>query len=350
MGIFGMFKWAAHKVDPEKAHHQTIHMLHTMPWTAGMWSVHRSEQMAISTRGGIWKFPVGLAAGLDKNAEAIDFFSRLGLGAVEVGTITPKPQIGNPKPRLWRHPKELSLRNRMGFNNDGMDVVYDRIIQSHKSDNCLLGINLGKNKDTPNENAVDDYRVLYEKFAPVGDYLVINISSPNTPGLRDLQSEDALKGILEGLQEVRKKVPRPLYLKIAPELSNEGIDHAISLARTYNLAGLIATNTTIRPDWGEGGVSGKALLVNSQRVRNYILERLEGENDIDLIGVGGFFNFDDIWEYWFNGGKVLQIYTALIYQGPTMLREIEKNIYQVMAKNQFKTLKEMLDNIKFARR
>jgi len=333
-------------MDPEKAHELTIELFSRFPGilSKALNQDYDTPKYAISLGDLNWSFPVGLAAGLDKNAEAIDFFSKTLFGAVEVGTVTPKAQPGNPKPRMFRYIAEESLRNRMGFNNFGAEKVYQNICASSRGDK-VLGINLGKNKITPEKDAHLDYQSLYKKFARIGDYLVINVSSPNTPGLRDLQSTDKLKIIFQSLEEERKDTPVPLYLKISPDQSFDDIGAICDLAQEFNLSGIIATNTTIMESRGAGGISGKLCAEKSKAMRRYVLERVAGNKDFNVIGVGGISDFSDVWEFWKLGGKAVQIYTSFIYQGPDILEKIKLDIDKALVKNKVATLQELLANI-----
>lgn len=280
-----------------------------------------------------FKNSVGLAAGLDKNAKAIDAFSDMGFGFVEIGTVTPKPQSGNPKPRLFRLKKDQSLINRMGFNNDGVEVVKERL-KKRKSD-IIVGGNIGKNKVTPNENAVDDYLICFDKLFDVVDYFVVNVSSPNTPGLRELQEKGPLTHILNSLmtQNNSKAIQKPILLKIAPDLTNEQLDDIIDIVIETKIAGLIATNTTIdrseletEPDIieqiGNGGLSGKALQEKSNNVIEYINKKSDGK--IPIIGVGGIGNASNAQDKIKAGASLIQIYSGFIYEGPSLIRNITK--------------------------
>jgi dihydroorotate dehydrogenase len=333
-------------MDPEKAHELTISLLSRFPGilSKAVGQDIDSTKYQISLGDLKWSFPVGLAAGLDKNAEAIDFFSRTLFGAVEVGTVTPKAQPGNPKPRMFRYVEEESLRNRMGFNNLGADRVYKNICDQIPTSK-VLGINLGKNKITSEEEAFKDYVTLYNKFSPVGDYLVINVSSPNTPGLRDLQSTDKLKVIFEALEGERKKNSVPLYLKISPDQSFDDVGPIIELAQTFNLAGIIATNTTIMESRGTGGISGKLCSEKSKAMRRFVLERASGNRNFEVIGVGGISDFSDLFEFWKLGGKAVQIYTSFIFKGPDILDYFKDEIDKALLKNKVQTLNELLENI-----
>lgn len=323
----------AFKFDAEMAHHLGMGFLQQFPGpAASVWNQNQFyDQYRLKLNCGLeWSFPVGLAAGLDKDAMAIDFFSQLYFGAIEVGTVTPKSQDGNPKPRLFRLKNDESLLNRMGFNNGGMEMMKKNILSSQLHGK-VLGVNLGKNKITSAENAKDDYRILYREFASLSNYLVINVSSPNTPGLRDLQSKESLAEILDELKEERKNHSVPLFIKVSPDMAKEGYEDIVELALEYQLAGIIATNTTIMPDRGQGGVSGKLLTERSRNCRKLLLD-MTRNTDLDIIGVGGISCFDDLREFWSHGGKVVQVYTSFIYQGPPLLAEIKEGIDGLLAR------------------
>lgn len=323
MNLYSLFRAGAFKLDPELAHNLAIN---SVKFSGPLLSNRKSEiDFDVHALGMHFKNPVGLAAGLDKNAEAIDFFTHIPFGFVEVGTVTPMPQEGNDKPRLFRYPLEESIRNRMGFNNAGSEVVLKNIVNSNRRGK-ILGVNLGKNKLTPNDLAARDYAQLYKSFAPVADYLVINVSSPNTPGLRDLLSDHGLRQIFEAISIERKIINRPLLVKISPDMSNEQMSSVVNLVKEFSLEGIIATNTTIIPERGDGGMSGKILYRKAKLVREYLLKELRETPEIELIGVGGFSSFDDLKEFWSAGGKLAQIYSALIYQGPGLLYTIESNL------------------------
>ncbi|MDH5581906.1 MAG: quinone-dependent dihydroorotate dehydrogenase, partial [Bdellovibrionales bacterium] len=303
MQIYDVFKSMAFKMDPEKAHDLSMWGFSKFPLIfSGLFKQQQlGPQYSLEVAGLNWSFPVGLAAGLDKNAQAIDFFSKLYFGAIEVGTITPRPQAGNDKPRLFRYVNESSLRNRMGFNNLGMEEAYHNLKKCEKNSK-IIGVNLGKNKTTTETKAADDYKVLYDKLAPLADYLVVNVSSPNTPGLRDLQSADKLKEIFLNLKESRKTCPKPLFLKISPDMAMEDIPSTVEVVKEFDLSGIIATNTTIMKERGDGGISGKLLYEKSFMMRNKILEILAESPQVELIGVGGISQFDDLVDFWKRGG------------------------------------------------
>lgn len=346
--VYNLFKSVAFNLDAELAHFGAIKSLSTFPLVFS--EIFRGPELPGKDRyklkvGSLeWNFPIGLAAGLDKNAEAIDFFTALYFGAVEVGTVTPLPQEGNPKPRLFRYPEKRSLRNCMGFNNGGAEEVLSNILQSNKNQK-ILGVNLGKNKITPQEKAPEDYQVLYKKFAPVSDYLVLNLSSPNTPGLRDLQQGETLNELLSSLSELRQEKPVPLYLKISPDMAEEDLPGVINVVKENNLEGIIATNTTIMSELGQGGISGELLQEKSRRVRKLVLEHLKETPQIQMIGVGGVAGFEDFVDFWKAGGKVMQIYTSFIYQGPMILQSIQKRMEENLQHNDVSNLQTFIDNI-----
>jgi dihydroorotate dehydrogenase len=304
------------------------------------------------------QFPnrVGLAAGFDKNAKYLNELEALGFGFVEIGTVTPKPQAGNDKPRLFRLPKDKALINRMGFNNDGVDAVVERLKQWHKScslvvgskntntneiteqqptknQQLIIGGNIGKNKTTPNEDAWKDYEICFTALHPYVDYFVVNVSSPNTPGLRELQEKDSLKKILTALQIQNSKfeIRRPILLKIAPDLTNEQLDDVIDLALEINLDGLVATNTTISRDQltthqslltkiGSGGLSGLPIKERSNEIVKYIYTKTNGK--IPIIASGGIFTAVDAREKINAGASLIQVWTGFIYEGPSIVKKI----------------------------
>lgn len=334
-------------MDPETIHHLTMKGMGSFPYSlaTAFSNTIIDEKYEFEVGRTRWRFPVGLAAGLDKNATAIAFFNQLQFGALEVGTVTPKPQEGNPRPRLFRLAQEESLLNRMGFNNYGMEQIFTNISQLKSEDRPqCLGVNLGKNKITEANKAAEDYRILYERFCSVADYLVINVSSPNTPGLRDLQEERALTDIFDALADVRQRKNVPLFLKVSPDLPNEGLDSCVEIAKKFNLAGLIATNTTIIPERGQGGVSGRLLKHKSEQARNRLLDQLRETPRIELIGVGGVSSFDDIWSFWRQGGRAMQLYTSFIYQGPKVLSDIRFGIDCALKKTGAKDVRELFAN------
>ena len=275
---------------------------------------------------------IGLGAGFDKNALYLNELETLGFGFVEIGTVTPLPQPGNDKPRLFRLPKDKALINRMGFNNDGAKIVADRLRKWKSSHQLIIGGNIGKNKITANEDAWKDYEICFRELFDCVDYFVVNVSSPNTPGLRALQEKDALRKILSNLQSInqQEKKPKPLLLKIAPDLTLQQIDDVISLAQEIKLDGLVATNTTISRKGlshlssvvgqQSGGLSGAPLREKSTEIIKYIHEKTNGM--IPIIASGGIFNTDDAKEKINAGGSLVQVWTGLIYEGPDIVKKI----------------------------
>ena len=305
----------------------------------------RDEKLSLKVCGMNFQNPIGLAAGLDKNAEALSFMTHLPFGFVEIGTVTPKPQAGNDKPRLFRYPNEESLRNRMGFNNLGAEVVLSNLRQS-KRRGKIIGVNLGKNKITSNEDAPKDYQVLYDTFVADADYLVINVSSPNTPGLRDLLKDKGLRDIFEAVQISRTKISKPLFVKISPDMNQDELLSVVALVNEYKLAGIIATNTTIMPERGEGGMSGVILYHKAKLAREILLKELKAtKSEAELIGVGGFSSFNDLMEFWTAGGKLAQIYSSFIFQGPALLYEIENQLLAAMNKKGVKKFEDFLHSL-----
>ncbi len=333
----------AFKLDAEVAHELTIKSMNYLaPWVNNRPSDPRFH---CSSFGLNFKNPIGLAAGLDKNAEAISFLSYLPFGFIEVGTVTPVPQAGNAKPRLFRYPDEESLRNCMGFNNLGMDLVFKNIENANRREK-ILGVNLGKNKITPNELAKNDYATLYQKFAPIADYLVINVSSPNTPGLRDLLQDSGLREIFQEVALKRKVCARPLLVKVSPDMTHEELTSVVELVKEFNLTGIIATNTTIMPERGAGGVSGKLLFQKARLTRQYLLEQLKETPEIELIGVGGFGSFEDCLDFWSRGGKLIQLYSSFVFQGPKILHDIERQLGLEMTKRKVTSFEEFRSSLK----
>jgi dihydroorotate dehydrogenase len=302
---------------------------------------HPSLQKAVF--GLTFKNPVGLGAGFDKNALYLNELEALGFGFVEIGTVTPKPQPGNDKPRLFRLPKDKALINRMGFNNDGVDEIRKRLehrktVNSKlKTESFIVGGNIGKNKITANEEAYKDYEICFKELFNCVDYFVVNVSSPNTPGLRELQEKDALRKILSQLQNINYGMQKrkPLLLKIAPDLNQSQLDGIINLAVETKLDGLVATNTTIERNNlltdklniekpGAGGLSGKPLQKKSTEVLQYIVRN--SNNQIPVIASGGVFTADDAIEKLNAGASLIQVWTGFIYEGPSIVKKINKQL------------------------
>jgi dihydroorotate dehydrogenase len=277
--------------------------------------------------------PVGLAAGFDKDATMLDGLASFGFGFIEVGTVTPRPQPGNPKPRLFRIPADMALINRMGFNNQGVERMAKRL--ERRRSKVIVGGNIGKNKVSPNEQAVEDYITCMQTLYDHVDYFVVNVSSPNTPGLRQLQEKGPLTALLGRLQQEMQKYPRkkPLLLKIAPDLTYEQLDDIISILNTLKLDGIVATNTTISREnlttdpgkiekTGAGGLSGKPLEARSNEIIRYLRKNLA--EDIPIIGVGGIHAAEDVFRKLDSGASLVQLYTGFIYEGPGVVKKINQ--------------------------
>ncbi len=325
-------------IDPECAHKLTTSLLNVVlviPLMKSIFKVIYSLEHPCLKRelfGITFKNPVGLAAGFDKNAELTDSFSHLGFGFIEIGTLTPKSQPGNPKPRLFRLPNNKGLINRMGFNNGGVDAAVERL--KKRKSNLIIGGNIGKNKATPNERAIDDYLICFEKLFDYVDYFVVNVSSPNTPGLRELQEKEPLGKLLKTLLDRRsqKEPDKPVLLKIAPDLTHAQLDDILEIVEELKLDGLIVSNTTIDREGleieektmdkiGVGGLSGKPVLHKSNEVLKYIRSK---NVTVPIIAVGGIMSAEDAIGKMQAGANLVQIYTGLIYKGPSLIKSINK--------------------------
>ena len=284
--------------------------------------------------GLFFKNPVGLAAGFDKNAQFFNEFSSFGFGFIEIGTVTPLAQEGNPKPRLFRLQKDHALINRMGFNNDGIDQVVNRLKKRYT--NIVIGGNIGKNKLTDNAFAFSDYTECLEKIAPYVDYLTLNISSPNTPNLVELQNAKDLKILLSKVQELnQKKYHKPILIKISPDLKFSQIDQIIDLVYEFNISGIIATNTSSSRDnlitdkknvtkKGAGGLSGKPIYLKSKKIVSYISKKTSGK--IPIVAVGGIMTARDALDMLDCGASLVQIYTGFVYNGPSIIKDINNQL------------------------
>lgn len=334
---YSLIKPLLFRLQPEAAHDLILRVASLSPTLGALSGIKKNPRLNVRVGRVDWTSPIGLAAGLDKNAEALDFFDQQGFGAIECGTITLKPQDGNPKPRMFRYPDEESLRNAMGFPNKGLLTILPKL-RSYQGA-TPVGANLGKNKDTTPEDSIEELGLLMESLNGLVDYFVINVSSPNTPGLRALQEKSYLKELFSELRTIRQSSPVDLYLKLAPDLEEKKIKELTHLAVDMGLTGLIATNTTIMADRGIGGVSGKLLNQKARHVRSLIL----GEGlPLELIGVGGISQFQDLLDFWSMGGKAVQIYTSYVYQGPDILKHFQHHILKFLDKNNFQALEDFL--------
>ena len=322
--------------DPEKVHHFTFSLIRNLSKIPGMTSLFRSMYLIEDKRlernlfGLSFKNPVGLAAGFDKDAKLYNELSNFGFGFIEIGTLTPKPQDGNPKKRLFRLKVDSAIINRMGFNNGG---VYEAVERLKKNKGVLIGGNIGKNKITPNEEAYEDYKICFEALFDHVDYFVVNVSSPNTPNLRALQDKEPLTNLLKDLQQAnsKKQKPKPVLLKIAPDLTNEQLLDIIGIVAATKIDGVIATNTTISREGLQsenksevGGLSGKPLTNRSTEVIRFLAEK--SNKAFPIIGVGGIHSADDALEKLHAGADLVQLYTGFIYEGPKLIKQINKAI------------------------
>ncbi|RKR82759.1 dihydroorotate oxidase A [Mucilaginibacter gracilis] len=344
--MYRLIKPLLFQFSPESVHHFVVGALkrfNRLPGGAALsktiWGFDDAK-LRRTVFGLEFKNPVGLAAGFDKNAEMMAEMGNLGFGFVEIGTVTPLPQPGNPQPRMFRLPGDGALINRMGFNNQGVDVAAERIKAYRNSrynqSNLIIGGNIGKNKDTPNEDAVSDYVKCFDKLFNVVDYFVVNVSSPNTPNLRALQDKEPLKHILNTLQQrnLKNGLSRPILLKIAPDLTNEQLDDIVEIVQETKIAGVIATNTTISREGltnanksEAGGLSGKPLTQRSTEVIRYLTSK--SNRAFPIIGVGGIHSPQDALDKLEAGAALVQLYTGFIYEGPELITRINKKILSV---------------------
>lgn len=328
-------------LDPEKAHHFSVssfRVILKIPILAQIVKAmlaYEHPKLEKELWGIRFPNPIGLAAGFDKDGKYFNTMASLGFGFIEIGTVTPKPQDGNPKKRLFRLPADSALINRMGFNNEGVDTMAKRL-KSVDRKQLIVGGNIGKNKVTPNENATEDYVYAFEALYPHVDYFVVNVSSPNTPGLRELQDKEPLTKLLQTLMTLRDKKSqwKPVCLKIAPDLSDQQLEDIFDIIRAVKLDGIIATNTTIDrtglqtsdqklAEIGAGGLSGAPL----SNVSSEVVRKIRSNNkEIPIIGVGGISSPEDAYKMLNAGADLIQIYTGLVYQGPAFVKNIKKYI------------------------
>ncbi len=357
--MYPLFRTLLFLLDAETSHQLTLFLLRIGNKIPGLSILLRalyrpqSEVLGVELMGRHFPNPVGLAAGLDKNAECVPAFFNLGFGAVEIGTVTPNPQPGNEPKRLFRLPRQHALINRMGFPSVGVDAFLKNLRKNKKAG--ILGINIGKNKITPNDKAIDDYLSAFRAVYASADYIAINISSPNTPNLRDLQSSSALDEMLKALklEQVMLGKTRSLYvpiaLKIAPDLDEAEIVAIADLAIKHKLDAIIATNTTIDRTGVEeellateaGGLSGRPLKEKSTQVVRILYNHLKGK--IPVIGVGGIENADDAWDRLVAGADLIQVYTGFIYEGPAIVKRICRGLEKRVATAGCKTLTEAIE-------
>jgi dihydroorotate dehydrogenase len=338
------------RLPPETAHELALHSLSLLP--SRLIAKRFSDPALKIERFGLsFPNPVGLAAGFDKNGVALQPLAALGFGFIEAGTVTYHPQPGNPRPRLFRLSEDQALINRAGFNNEGA-AAFARRVEQHRPD-CVLGVSIGKSKITPLAEATTDYLASFELVYNVADYIAVNVSSPNTPQLRELQQSEQLSSLLSALQargrELQERYQRrvPLLVKLSPDLERSELEMIVDVIERLNIDGIIATNTTVSRDglrtdsrcvksFGEGGLSGKPLANRSTQMIAELFELTGGR--IPLIGVGGIFTADDAWQKISAGASLVQLYTGFIYQGPTIAQQINEGLARILARKGFSRL------------
>jgi dihydroorotate dehydrogenase len=338
--LYDLAKPLLFSLPPETAHETTLRGLHAIQGTAAE-SVLRDrltvddDRLAVEAFGQSFPSPVGVAAGLDKNAHVAPSLAALGFGHVEVGGVTAEQQDGNPQPRMFRLPDDGAIINRMGFNNDGADVVGPRVSDHAAALDIPLGVNIGKSKSAPTERAEEDYLYTYERVADA-DFFVVNVSSPNTPGLRDLQNRDRLASILGTLRDAGAD---PLLVKLSPDLGEGAIDDAVAVVNDLDLDGVVATNTTTRrpaslqsPHATEGGgLSGAPLERHATETVRFVAER----TDVPVVGVGGVASAEGAYAKIRAGARVVQLYTGFVYEGPTLARDINRGLLELLDRDGF---------------
>lgn len=344
-------------LPPETAHELALHSLSLLrPKTVNALVARRyavSSSLSITRFGLSFANPVGLAAGFDKNGIALEPLAALGFGFIEAGTVTFHPQPGNPRPRLFRLPRDRALINRAGFNNTGA-AAFAKRVEQHRP-NCVLGVSIGKSKVTPLDQAIEDYLSSFELVYNIADYVAVNVSSPNTPQLRELQQAEQLSSLLTALQEHNRTLqevhgrprPMPLLVKLSPDLSREQLELSVEVLLRLQVDGIIATNTTVSRDnlstderevaaCGEGGLSGEPLKHRSTRMVAELYKLTKGR--VPLVGVGGIFTAEDAWEKIAAGASLVQLYTGFIYRGPGIAREINEGLDRILKREGFSNL------------
>ena len=348
MRSYQLAKALLFRLPPEKAHRLTtlgLDLATRLPFTAGLFrSFHHNDPLLKTNLCGLtFNNPVGLAAGFDKDGTHIHGMRQLGFGFLELGTVTPKPQAGNEQPRLFRLIEDHALINRMGFNNAGIAALAQRLAKQPRI--IPLGINLGKNKITPNEQAADDYRQGISLLGEYADYIVINISSPNTPGLRELSRREPLTELLQVVKTARKQLRHqaPLFVKLSPDEDREGLDAALGAALDAGVDGIIATNTTVSREnlrsaqqAETGGLSGAPLKAKALATLKYIYQTTNGK--LPLIGVGGIASGQDAYERILAGASAVQLYTSLIYAGPQLVGTINRELVALLRRDGFASI------------
>lgn len=342
LGYRGLVRPLLFRLDAERAHRLTLAALARLP---ALTPAADPPELASKVFGLSFANPLGLAAGMDKDARAINAWNALGFGFAELGTVTPRPQPGNPRPRMWRLPADRALINRLGFPSAGIASVAPRIARARGRNLRLrLALNLGPNKDTPAEQVAQDYATLTRQAAPLADFLVINVSSPNTPGLRDFQAPERIRAIIDAIRMTTTARLPPILLKIAPDLPAPMIDDLCDAAVALELAGIVATNTTLqRAAVGvaselQGGLSGAPLGSLARAVIAQVYRR--GAGRLAIIGVGGVATAADAYAHIRAGASLVELYTGLIYQGPGAVRAIKQGLARLLARDGFRSISE----------
>jgi dihydroorotate dehydrogenase len=352
---YSLARSALFRLPAETAHELAVDCLEHLPYPVRAAIRHSTRVDDPRLETWLWNIafpnPVGLAAGFDKSARSFNALGALGFGFVEVGTITALPQPGNPKPRLFRLPADEALLNRMGFNNPGAEAVAQRLAGMRPE--TILGVNVGKSKVTPLEGAIDDYLRSISLLAPFARYLVINVSSPNTPGLRDLQDAGPLRALLRAVSAelARTEAPPPVLLKLAPDLTDPQLDQAVAIAAEERAAGIVAVNTTISREGlrtpaaeverlGAGGISGRPVRSRAQEVVARIRRTTEGR--MPIIGVGGIFSATDAWDRICAGANLVQLYTGFVYGGPAIVKRINLGIAERLDRTGARSIAEVV--------
>lgn len=356
LSIYPLIRPILFRLPPESAHNFAISSLTSAfrirPVRAFLERRYRTDPWQLNRFGLKFTNPVGLAAGFDKNGVAAHALAALGFGFIEVGTVTSEPQRGNPKPRLFRLPSDRALINRLGFNNCSAQQLAENL--KHHRPDCVVGVNIGKSRSVEMDDTIRDYLASFAAVYDVADYIAVNVSSPNTPGVRQLQHAALLEDLLSSLQEKnralaesRSQTPRPLLVKIAPDLVESQIEALIDVALREGISGIIATNTTTERDglltpanevaaYGDGGLSGAPLRNRSTQVISFIHRSTRGA--LPIIGVGGIFTAQDAWEKICSGASLVQLYTGFIYEGPGVAHHINEGLLELMKREGFDSL------------
>ena len=344
--MFSILKPFLFNIDPETAHDLAIKSLKLNPFPSKMFEVEDEQMLKIHLLGKNFPNPIGLAAGFDKSAEAYNSLLRLGFGYVEVGTITPLKQFGNPKPRIFRLKDDYALINRLGFNNDGIEIIKNRIKSDGKKG--ILGVNIGPNKETKDQK--NDFCLGLKNFFDIADYITVNISSPNTEGLRDFHDQEKLKDLLLALNKIKKenKTDISLLLKVSPDIEDNHISEIVDVATNNDIAAIILTNTTngnrdnlrseIKKE--EGGLSGEPLQQISTNMIKKFYKQLNGK--IPIIGVGGVNSGKSAYEKIIAGASLLQLYTSFVYRGPSVAKDIKKELIKILKAEGLNNIKEAI--------